>query len=243
MRRIRDTFNETPNSVLTVGGAFLVLTLLILLPRIFPTERVGVECSRMANPIPGGNNGSHLTAQSEGLLSLQLTLAQSNISTIDALAPTVIFQNGGVGSVTIFLVPQEALLRDDGSQGLHFEIRRSPDGAVFAEPATIRPPVPVRQVFPVEGLHVLGARQSCRQDFSFDPARLSNLGLPPGNYVIQAIYRNPFSGQWNVAPQATATPIFPTQGVYVVNELRSNEIAFSIGLVQPLTGEAQPLGG
>lgn len=243
MQRTRNLVSETPNSTLAIVVAGLTLILFILLPRVFPTELLNIQCSTMANTLSGGNNGSILAARSTGLMTLQLDLSDSNISVNEALRPNVTFLNPGVGSNTLFLVPQEALLRADGSQGLHFVIRRMPDGAVFGEPGTVRPSIPVRQTFAPETLHVLSARQECTESFEFTAVRLSSLGLQPGNYTMQAVYNNPFPGQWNVRPDATATPIFADQGVYVANELRSNSVEFSIGLVDTIpAGEAQPLG-
>lgn len=218
-----------------------VMLLMITLPQVAPTSRFGVPCSALAHPIPGGNNQSLLAARSSSALQLELDLPRRNIGMNEELIVNVTFNNTGVGPVTLFFVPQETLLRNDGTAGLSIEITRLPDRAIFSEPATLRPPNPERQTFPVETLHVLGPRQRCTESIAFTPARLSNLNLQAGNYAIRAIYRNRFPGILNVPPGATATPIFNTQGVYVTSELSSNTVEFSIGLVSQ--GQAQPLGG
>jgi hypothetical protein len=160
----------------------------------------------------------------------------------DPLVVNVTFDNTGVGSVTLFFVPGETLLRNDGTPGLSIEIARQPDRTVFSEPATIRPPNPQRQSFSMETLHVIGPRQRCTEQIAFTQTRLANLNLSAGNYAVRAIYRNPTAGALNVPAGAVATPIFRTQGVYTTSELSSNVVEFSIGLVEQ-SGETQPLGG
>lgn len=210
---------------------FAILVLMILVPQVAPTSRFGIACSALANPIPGGNNGSLLSRRSEGALRLGIDLQRRNLSTGDPLTVNVTFDNTGVGAVTLFFIPGETLLRNDGTPGLSIEITRLPDRTAFSEPATIRPSNPQRQAFPVETLHVLAPKQRCTEQITFTQTRLSNLNLAPGNYAIRAIYRNTTAGAVNVPPGATATPIFQTQGVYTVAELSSNIVEFSIGLV------------
>ena len=242
MERIRNTVRETSNVTLGIVAFGAILVLMVIVPQVAPTSRFGVSCSTLAHPIPGGNNGSLLSARSEGALRLNLDLQKRNIAITDPLTLNVTFDNTGVGSVTLFFIPGETLLRNDGTPGLSIEIARLPDRTIFNEPATIRPPNPQRQTFPVEVLHVLGPKQRCTEQISFTQTRLSNLNLQPGNYAVRAIYRNPTAGALNVPPGATATPIFRTQGAYTVSELSSNIVEFSIGLVEQ-SGEAQPLGG
>jgi hypothetical protein len=153
-----------------------------------------------------------------------------------------------VGAITLFLIPQEALLRNDGTSGLNFQVQRLSDLATFPEPTTTRPPNPQRSTFPSEVLFILGPKQRCTEQIVFDGIRLNNMGLAPGRYTIQGTYRNPFPGTLNISPAAIATPIFPDQGVYVTQELRSNDVIFTLGIQQQVTivpsaGEAPPLGG
>lgn len=232
MRRIRERFDGTSNVRVAIVLFFAVLVLMILMPQVAPTSRFGIACSALANPIPGGNNGSLLSRRSEGALQLNIDLQRRNISISDPLTVNVTFDNTGVGAVTLFFIPGETLLRNDGTPGLSLEITRLPDRTVFNEPATIRPSNPQRQTFPVETLHVLAPKQRCTEQITFTQTRLSNLNLAPGNYAIRAIYRNTTAGALNVPPGATATPIFQTQGVYTAAELSSNIIEFSIGLVE-----------
>lgn len=223
-----------------VFGAVLVL--MIVAPQVAPTSQFGVACSSLSNPIPGGNNGSLLAARSADALRLTLDLQRRNLAVNDELTVNVTFNNTGVGAITLFFIPGETLLRNDGTPGLSIEIARLPDRTVFSEPSTIRPPNPQRQSFANETLHVIGPRQRCTEQVTFTQARLSNLGLAPGNYAIRAIYRNTTAGAINVPVGATATPIFNTQGAYTTAELSSNIVEFTIGLVDQ-AGEAQPLGG
>ena len=83
-----------------------------------------------------------------------------------------------------------------------------------------------------EILHVLGPRQRCTEQLRFETFRLADLNLPAGTYTVTAIYRNTFPGTVSVSAGAVATPIFPDQGVYTVQELRSNVVEFSIGVPQ-----------
>jgi len=241
MQRAREFVRETSNTTLAVIVFAFVMTLMIVLPEVAPTSRFGTSCSALAHPIPGGNNQSLLAARSSNALQLQLDVPRPNIGLNEELVVNVTFHNTGVGPVTLFFVPEETLLRNDGAPGLSIEIVRLPDRAIFSEPATLRPPNPERQTFPVEVLHVLGPRQRCTESLTFTSARLANLNLQAGNYAMRAIYRNRFPGTLSVPPGATATPIFTTQGVYVTSELSSNMVEFSIGLVSE--GQAQPLGG
>ncbi len=241
MQRARDIFRETNSTTLAVVAFAFIMLLMIMLPQVAPTSRFGVRCSALAHPIPGGNNQSLLASRSTNALQLELSLPRQNIGMNEDLVVNVTFNNTGVGPVTLFFVPEETLLRNDGASGLSIEIVRLPDRAIFSEPTTLRPPNPERQSFPIEVLHVLGPRQRCTEPITFTPARLSNLNLQAGNYAMRAIYRNRFPGILNVPPGATATPIFNTQGVYVSSELSSNTVEFSIGLVSQ--GQAQPLGG
>lgn len=221
-------------------GAILIL--MIVVPQVAPTSRFGVACSGLANPIPGGNNGSLLSARSADALRLTLDLQQRNLAVNDTLTLNVTFENSGIGAITLFFVPGETLLRNDGTPGLSIEIARLPDRTIFSEPSTIRPPNPQRQSFPNETLHVIGPKQRCTEQITFTQTRLSNLNLAAGNYAIRAVYRNTTAGAINVPAGATATPIFNTQGAYTTAELSSNIVEFSIGLVSQ-AGEAQPLGG
>ncbi len=231
MRRIRERFDGTSNVRIAIVLFFAILLLMILMPQVAPTSRFGIACSALANPIPGGNNGSLLARRSEGTLRLSIDLQRRNISTADPLTVNVTFDNTGVGAITLFFIPGETLLRNDGTPGLSLEITRLPDRTAFSEPATIRPSNPQRQTFPVETLHVLAPKQRCTEQITFTQTRLSNLNLAPGNYAIRAIYRNTTAGALNVPPGATATPIFQTQGVYTAAELSSNIVEFTIGLV------------
>ncbi|GAB4574062.1 MAG: hypothetical protein Kow0077_18700 [Anaerolineae bacterium] len=238
LSRLRETNRRT----LAIVGAMAIIIFMIVSPQIAPTSRFGIACSALAHPIPGGNNGSLLAARSQGALRLQLDLQKRNLALGEPLTVNVTFDNTGVGPVTLFFIPGETLLRNDGTPGLSLEISRLPDRTIFSEPATIRPANPQRPVFPIETLHVLGPRQRCTETITFTPSRLSNLNLTPGNYAIRAIYRNQSAGAIEVPPGATATPIFRTQGVYTTAELASNIIEFSVGLVDQ-SDEAIPLGG
>jgi hypothetical protein len=247
MRRARRLIAETSNTTLGIILAFALIILIIVLPRLIPGGRFGASCSALAHPIPGGNNQSLLSARSAGALRLEIDVQHSNLAVGESLVVNATFINEGVGGIILFFVPQEALLRDDGTPGLSFVIQRLADGATLSEPTTVRPPNPQRTTFPTEVLHILGPRQRCTEQLTFDTIRLNSLGLAPGRYFIRAAYRNPFRGTLNVSPAATATPIFPDQGVYVTQELLSNEVEFTVGLQQPTplvaTGEAPPLGG
>lgn len=232
MRRLRETVSETDNLTLAIVTTALALILVLVLPRVIPGGRFGVACSALAHPIPGGDNESILSKRSAGLLELQIELPRSSLSVADDLLVNTTFINNGVGAITFFFVPQETLLRNDGSAGLSFEIMRTSDRVIFSERTDIRPPNPQRQQFLPDVLHVLGPRQRCTDQLRFETFRLADLNLPAGTYQLTAIYRNTFPGVINVAPGATATPIFPDQGVYTVQELRSNTVEFSIGLPQ-----------
>ncbi len=236
MQRARDLISDTSNTNLTIVVFAFVLLLIILLPRVIPGGRFGIPCSSLAHPIPGGNNQSYLSARSEGALRLEIALQRSSINPGEPLTVNVTFINTGVGAITLFFVPEEALLRDDGAPGLSFQILRLPDRALLGEPPTVRPPNPQRTQFPPEVLHVLGPRQRCTEQITFSATRVNSAGLTAGSYSMRAIYRNFFRGEIIVPPGATATPIFPDQGVYTTQELRSNEVEFSIGLPQPAPG-------
>lgn len=244
-QRVRELVSEANNVTLAIVITAFVLVLFIILPRVIPVSSFGVRCSALAHPIGGGNNQSLLSARSEGALQLQIDVQRSNIAANEPLVVNVTFNNTGVGAINLFFVPEEALLRDDGAPGLSFLIERIPDRTIFSEPANVRPPNPQRQSFPMELLHVVGPKQRCTEQITFNTIRLNSMGLTPGTYSIRAVYRNPFAGTLNVPPNATATPIFSTQGVYVTNELRSNEVQFTIGAAvqQAPGGEAPPLGG
>lgn len=233
MQRARSLFTETDTTTLAIVAMAFVLVLIIILPQVIPGGRFGVSCSQLAHPIPGGNNQSLLSERSAGALQLEISLPRDNLSLADPLTVNVTFINTGVGAITLFFVPEEALLRDDGTPGLNFQIQRASDQALLSEPTTVRPPNPQRTTFPVEVLHVLGPKQRCTEQLSFSTVRLSSLGITPDRYTLQAVYRNPFRGTLNVPPGATATPIFPDQGVYTTQELRSNRVDFSVGIEQP----------
>ena len=247
MQRARRLIADTNNTTIGIIVVASFLVLVIIMPRVIPGGRFGVACSALAHPIPGGNNQSLLAARSEGALRLAIDLQRTSLAVGDPVVVNVTFINEGVGAITLFFVPQETLLRDDGTPGLSLQIIRASDLAPLNEPTTVRPPNPQRTTFPVEVLHVLGPRQRCTEQLTFDSVRLSSLGLSPGRYYIRATYRNPFRGALNTPPNATATPIFPDQGVYTTQELRSNEVGFTIGIEQPApqvpAGEAPPLGG
>jgi hypothetical protein len=231
--QIRDLFEGVNNTTrLIVAGGFLLL-LIILLPRVIPGGRFGIPCTGLAHPIPGGNNQSVLAERSAGALSIEITLERSDLGMNDPLIVNATFINNGVGAITLFFVPEESLLRDDQTPGLNFIIRRVADNALMSEPTTVRPPNLVRQQFPTETLYILGPRQRCTERLTFDPVRLSNAGIISGNYTIRAIYRNFYPGILDIQPGATATPIFQNQGVYTIDELRSGEVDFSVGIVPP----------
>jgi hypothetical protein len=242
MQRVRDLVDETNNITLAITAFAFVMALLILMPQVIPGGRFGVSCSSLANPIPGGNNQSLLSTRSEGALQMDISLARSSIAVNDSLSVNVTFVNNGVGAITLFFIPEESLLRDDGTPGLSFEILRLPDRTVYSEPANIRPANVQRQSFAAEVLHILGPKQRCTEQITFSNVRLSNLGLQPGSYALQAVYRNSSRGTLNVSPAATATPIFRDQGVYITSELRSNQVEFTVG-AQAAPDEAAPLGG
>ncbi len=248
MQRVRSLVSDTSNTTLGIVFVAFAIMLMIVLPRVIPGGRFGVSCSALAHPAANGNNQSLLAARSEGALQLQIDLQRDSMAMGEALVVNATFINEGVGAITLFLAPREALLRDDGTPGLNFQVQRLSDLATFPEPTTTRPPNPQRTSFPAEVLYILGPKQRCTEQLAFDGIRLNNMGLAPGRYSIQATYRNSFRGTLNISPAATATPIFPDQGVYVTQELRSNEVIFSLGIQQPVTvvpqpGEAPPLGG
>ena len=227
MQRIRERVTETNNTTLAILIVAFILLLILILPQVIPGGRFGVVCSQLANPIPGGNNQSILASRSDGALTLGLELNQRNLTTSDNLIANVTFNNTGVGAITLFLNPNEVLLRNDGSAGLHFEIMRVSDQTIFSERADLRPAPPQRTTFPSELLHILGPRQRCTEILTFETFRLADLGLPAGSYRITAVYRNTNRGQ--ITAPAANGPIFPDQGVYTVQELRSNPIEFTIG--------------
>lgn len=245
MQRIRNAVGDTDNTTVAIVTVGFVLLLIILLPQVIPGGRFGVSCSALANPIPGGNNQSLLSARAEGTLGLEISLPQIDVPINSSLLVNATFVNNSIGAITLFLVPRESLLRDDGTAGLNFVIRRLPDQTVVSEPVTIRPPNPQRTQFSAETLHILGPRQRCTEQIEFTTVRLSNLGLAPGQYSIQAIYRNPYPGTLDFPPAPTPTPIFPNQGVYTTQELRSNTVTFNIVTAATVTqpAEAEPLGG
>lgn len=247
MQRLRGLFQDSSNTTMGIIVVASALLLLIIVPQVIPGGRFGVSCNALAHPIADGNHQSLLAARSEGALQLVIDVQYENISPGDPLVVNATFINEGVGTITLFLIPEEALLRDDGTPGLNFQVQRLSDLATFPEPTTTRPPNPQRTTFASEVLYILGPKQRCTQQLVFDGIRLNNMGLVPGRYSIQATYRNPFRGTINISPAATATPIFPDQGVYVTQELRSNDVIFSLGIQQQVTivppGEAPPLGG
>jgi hypothetical protein len=244
MQRARDLVAETNNVTLSIIAFAFVLVMMLVVPQAIPGSRFGVSCSSLANPIAGGNNQSLLAARSQEseALGLEIELKRSNISVNEPLVVNATFVNRGVGSITLFFVPQEAQLRDDGAPGLYFLIQSIPARANFSEPTTVRPPNQVRQTFRPEVLHVLAPKQRCTEQLTFDTIRLNSLGLSPGRYAIRAVYRNPTHGTLQLVPGATATPIFPDQGVYVTQNLQSNDVEFNYG-VAPQVEEPQPLGG
>lgn len=229
MQRARDLVSDTNNTTLTVAFVGFALLLLILLPQVIPGGRFGVTCSKLANPILGGNNQSYLAARSEGKLRLEVDLPRNILSVSDELTANVTFVNNGVGAVTFYLVPEQAVLRNAGL-GLHFEIRGTFGNlALYSEPAGLRPDVPQPPQFQREVLHVLGPKQRCTEQLRFAPSRLADLQMPAGNYTIQAVYNNGSRGIVAANPNAIATPIFPDQGVYTAQDLRSNTARFSLG--------------
>lgn len=233
MQRLRNSFSgDRPTGIISIAGFFLVL--MIILPQVIPVGGFGVQCSDLARPIAGGDNQSILAERSAGLLNLQISMERGQIAAGQDLTINVTFVNNGVGSVTLFFVPEEVLLRDENDPnrpGLGFRVVRTADSALMAEPRELRPPNPVRSQFPTENLHILGPRQHCTQTLTFDSVRLNEMGLGTGRYTFTAIYRNGTAGALTTSPQATATPIFNSrgQGVYTVQELRSNTVDLVIG--------------
>lgn len=232
MQRIKETFGGSDNMTVGIVVVVFALVLLLVLPRIIPGGRFGVSCGSLAHPLAGGNNQSYLSARSQGALEMRIELQRTNLTITDNLVVNLTFVNNGVGAITLFFIPQETLLRNDGSAGLSFEIMRTSDRVVFSERTDIRPPNPQRQQFLPEVLHVLGPRQRCTEQLTFETFRLSDLGLPAGAYTLTAIYRNSYPGQVSAEAGSLATPIFQNQGVYTVQELRSNAVEFTIGLTQ-----------
>jgi hypothetical protein len=232
-------FRETDNINLIFGFIAIMLIFSLALPpvleQVFPDFGVGPECSSLPHP-PGGNQRSLLAIYGDNQQELQLELTLLN-EDADAADDTVVdgsnplrvrvtFINEDTGPIYLYWRENEDVVRsfesaqDTGIVGLGFEIRAvdAPSEAFLndnaARPGRTEASI---QSFDLEDIYILKSKHRCMVEIEFTRDRLNRIGVQPGQkYQIRAYYRNgrDNTGIQQHAVDATATPMFESQGVW-----------------------------
>ncbi len=233
-RRTYDRFRGSDPMIRAIVIVAALIAASILLPRFWPTLATGVDCTGLPHPLLTGSNQSLLAAQTDPtLLVLELVPERNVLNAGDTLVLYIRFINNSMAPFTLFMLPEEAVLRYTGQEiGLMFSLIGA-DGRVLGEPPSpAHPLTPVRQQYRASELRMLGPRQRCTVRLELPPVRLEGASLTGGQYRITAVYRNQFKGTYSSVQRLTPTPIFGDQGVWV-GQVQSNDIVISIGIPTP----------
>lgn len=248
-RRSRRFFIDTENTNIVLGLVAVVVVASLAVPTLFPElKRSGPACTNLSSP-PGGNRRSILAendSQQDLALEVDIDAPLSNdagdpmIRLSETLTVDVVFKNEDIGALILYLrdgyeaIGPAPSLEAVNTIGLYLEI--IPVGGT----QSVTDPDPNRRGLPSitsfneqQDLHVLQARRRCVMEIVFSPQRLASMGITaPGEYAIRAHYRNLSIGEAIIPSDATATPMFltngvPDQGVWT-GRVTSREVRFEI---------------
>lgn len=212
------------------------LFLAILFPRVVPAARRGPECTNLTHPI-GGNNRSVLaqTGSKGEAIELDLNLEETTIRAGDPLKIQLTFVNQDIGPVILYLMEREPILtRTNPATGLSipsvtFLITRVTETAPLIDQIGTALNLNQPTQFDYNDLHLLTSRSRCTESFTVSGSKLQQIGVQPGEYRIQAFYRNDSAGTLPLPDfgTPTATPAYNDQGVWV-GEISSEEVRFTV---------------
>ena len=248
VRRYRDNLTQLGRSYLegyrnadpllqVVAVAALMILFMVTLPYIWPGSADGGNCDNLPAPIITGNNQSVLAAEADAS-NLRLELVAENTSVIQGQSVVlhVRFINDGMAPLTLYLVPNSAVLRYTGQDmGLQIGVQAT-DGRPLGEPLSARPGVASPQSYTNDQVHTLEPRQRCYERIEFDPGRLNTAGIVLGQYQFTAVYVNQSKGSLPTVAPRTVTPVFKDQGVWV-GKVQSNQLLITI---KPLPTQPPP---
>ena len=229
MRRRFQNLHGPSRSSVALGAAFITLILAAVFPYVYPTARIGMNCTDLASPI-GGNNRSLLAQAGEDAQNLDLEVdVPPQITTDMPLEVKVTFVNKDIGpAILYFGGGTPPLTTDSTAIGLRLEITRL-DGSALVDQGPQGAPAgwPTTWVDPVR-LHLLGARSRCTETINYPLQDLAG-SLSPGDYRIRAFYYNNNPGilQPPAGTSPTATPAYTDQGIWI-GSTASPEVRFSI---------------
>lgn len=241
-----NTVREIDRVTLAIIASAIAILGAIIFPKVAPAAKHGIQCTDLPAPI-GGNNRSLLAQVGVGTqpLDLQISLDSSSIGLNDDLKVNVTFVNNDIGPEILFFAPTSSnpkITTDDYAVGLHFVITRV-DGTQLnfnqpvSNPWTSGPGYEHSSTWanPIY-LHLLGSRSRCSMSFHYNlnqeyATLYPGIGLPPGDYRIQAFYYNNNIGTTRPLnagdPTPTATPAYTDQGVWT-GSISSSEVRFTV---------------
>jgi len=239
MRRLRripspaKLIRETDNLVLLlvgigIGLAFTLILQPYVLPRVAPFVKTGVSCNRLAPPL-GGNSRSLLAVAGDSFqqLGLDIQLENTTLSPGEPLSIDVILKNEDMGSIILFMPPNEDMvLNSPATIGVSLEVRDIITNQVlrYGIPAAA---VPQEATFRNAEIHLLQSNERCKQSYQLDT------GLQVGEYSIIAFYNSSRAGVRRNIPGEVPDPNFPDQGVWNGGQIESPELRFRVVVPQP----------
>lgn len=254
IKRIRRFLRDTENIKLII---FAVLAMAVAsngLPLALPQLKAGAVCVNLPNA-PGGNRQSLLAYPKatspdpdvtidQQRLELDLDILTNGVTeTGDPIAIAgqplrvrVTFINKDIGPLTLYLLediknvgPIESY-ENPSIVGLIFEIRPVGSDIPLRDQSTNRNAAQQLTTFPLESQFILPAHSRCYVDVEFTVDELNVMGLRgPGEFRIRAYFRNESRGTLIQAAGATATPMFPDQGVWT-GTAQSREVRFRVDI-------------
>jgi len=226
-RRYYSRFNSQDPIMRIIIIAAVVLVVAIFLPNL-PGTGAGVDCVSLGAPTVNGSNQSIIASRVDpSVLRMDLQADKLQIGANESLFLNVRFYNTSLAPLTLFLVPDEAVLRNSNENGLVFSVRDI-NGTSLGESIGVRPLIPTRSTYSPTELHSLGPRGTCFVRLEFQPVRLRQARINQGNYRIAAVYRNTVGGAVPPVAANTPTPIFGDQGVWK-GLVQSQEIIITVG--------------
>jgi hypothetical protein len=235
-----------------VGG---MVILSLAAPELLPQLERGPSCDKLPHP-PGGNQRSLLAINDENQsLEVDVNIANatteggSSVEAGDPLELRVVLRNADTSPIYLFYnedfpppIGATSAIEGRGVIGLYLQITAATNSTLtFTDNTPNNQGYTANQLaggsFDLQSVYVLQAKRSCNISVTITPEQLQSMGLGPGDYRVQAFYRNTTAGNLVHAPGATATPLFDEsqrveygQGIWT-GQAASDEVRFSI--VQP----------
>ena len=181
-----------------------------LASQVIPGFDEGVPCNWLPTARDRGNHQSLIGRSADNPIGLGIETAAIGSDPAGLLAISIIVTNNSLGTVPFVFSPNEVIVGDNGTSGLGLIFSpqnqlitggsRTSDGAAYDE----------------SKIRLLAPRQSCVFRVEFPNGNvLIDPALTSGNANVRAYYRATQTGQVSPTPGIVATPIYPTQGLWV----------------------------